>query len=89
MDAYAQYFKPHAGKLTSVEDVYMAILWPAAVGKSNDHVLFEKPATLTGKSAYEQNAGLDSNKDGKVTKQEAAAKVKAKLAKGLLPENSG
>jgi len=43
----------------------------------------------TAERAYEQNAGLDSNKDGKVTKQEAAAKVKAKLAKGLLPENSG
>jgi len=42
----------------------------------------------TAERAYEQNAGLDSNKDG-VTKQEAAAKVKAKLAKGLLPENSG
>ena len=62
----------------------MAILWPAAVGKDNAYVLFSKPS-----KAYEQNMGLDSNKDGNVTKDEAAQKVQAKLEKGRKPENAG
>jgi hypothetical protein len=53
----------------------MAILWPAAVGKSNDYVLFSSPS-----KAYEQNKGLDLNKDGNITKAEAAAKVRNQLS---------
>ncbi len=79
----AKYFHEYKGKLTALEDVYMAVLWPAAVGKENPHVLFSKPS-----QAYEQNKGLDRNKDGKVTKIEAAARVQAKLDKGRKPENA-
>jgi uncharacterized protein (DUF2345 family) len=78
MDWVLKYFK--AGpirKLSNVtlEDLYMAILWPAAVGKSNDYVLFSSPS-----KAYEQNKGLDLNKDGNITKAEAAAKVRNQLS---------
>jgi len=66
------------GPVLTLEDMYMGILLPSAVGKPNSHVLF----TGTGAS-YRQNAGLDTNKDGKVTKYEAAAKVREKLTKGL------
>jgi hypothetical protein len=69
------YFKPY--RVRTLEDVYMAILWPAAVGKPNDFVLFESPS-----KQYKQNRGLDQNGDGKVTKFEAAAAVRAKLTKG-------
>ena len=37
-----KYFKSRKGKLHSLEDVYMAILWPAAIGKPDDYVLFAK-----------------------------------------------
>jgi len=77
LDYVAKYFRPYKGKLKTIEDVYMAILYPAAIGKPNEHVLFERPA-----KAYEQNKGLDANGDGKVTKGEAASRVRAKLAKG-------
>ena len=56
----------------------MAILWPAAVGKPEAHVLFRAPT-----NTYKQNKGLDANKDGQVTKGEAAAKVQLQLNKGL------
>jgi papain like cysteine protease AvrRpt2/transglycosylase-like protein with SLT domain len=74
------------GELATVEDVYMAILWPAAIGKSNSTVLFDKADTVHPKR-YSQNAGLDKDKDGKITKAEAASMVVAKLAKGQKPEN--
>lgn len=78
------YFSPHEGRLTSLSDLYMAILWPRAVARDDAFVLFSAPQT-----AYAQNAGLDANRDGQVTKGEAAAKVFAKLSKGLSKELRG
>ena len=75
-----KYFEPYTGRLQTVEDLYMAILWPAAIGKAEDYVLFDKVRTP---KAYAQNKGLDHNKDGKVTKQEATSAVRAKLNRGM------
>jgi len=77
------YFKPLTGKLRSVSDLYMKILWPAAVGKPEDFVLWSKGARPT---TYSQNQGLDVNKDGFITKAEAASKVYDKLTRGLQPQ---
>jgi hypothetical protein len=77
LDYVEKYFKPHSGKLQTLEDIYMAILWPAAIGKPNDHILFKK-----GSAAYTQNAGLDIDKDGNITKAEAAGKVREKYERG-------
>jgi hypothetical protein len=71
-----RYFAPYRGKLTTLEDIYMAILWPRAVGRASDYVLW------SGGVAYEQNRGLDVDEDGTITKQEAASRVAATLAKG-------
>lgn len=78
-----KYFAPFKGKLNNLGDVYMAILWPKGVGQSDDYVLFDKGV------AYRQNAGLDKNKDGKVTRGECLVKIQDKLAKGLLAVNVG
>jgi len=78
------YFKPYAGRLKTLADVYMAILWPAGIGKPENWVLWDKENRPT---TYRQNAGLDVNKDGSITKAEAAAKVKAALDRGMRPEN--
>ncbi len=78
LDYVAQYFRPYRGRMSTLSDVYMAILWPAAVGRPEAHVLFRRPSRQ-----YQQNAGLDTNHDGEVTKGEAAAKVQNKLTRGL------
>lgn len=78
-----KYFAPQKGRLKSLADVYMCILWPKAVGKPDDYALF------TGGVAYRQNAGLDTDKDGKVTKREAARKVMGLLEEGRRPGNIG
>jgi hypothetical protein len=81
-----EYFKGYAGRLDNLGDVYMVILWPGAVGKEDHYVLFDKSKMPT---AFRQNAGLDVNKDGLVTRAECLVKINGKLAKGLLPENIG
>jgi hypothetical protein len=73
-----KYLQPFRGRMKSLSDVYMTILFPAAVGKPDAFVLFSNPSI-----AYEQNAGLDVNHDGHITKGEAASKVQAELDKGL------
>lgn len=84
LDYVNRYFSPYAGRLANLGDVYMAILWPKAIGKPDDYVLFAAPSV-----AYQQHKGLDLNKDDKVTRHEAYARVEAKLAKGMKIENYG
>ena len=74
LDYVEKYLEPYAGKMNTVEDAYMAVLWPAAVGRGPSHTLFRQ-----GTAAYRQNSGLDTNGDGRVTAQEAAAKVRARI----------
>ena len=70
-----------------VEDLYMSVLFPAAVGRPNDFVLFGKGASTFGNTDYsepiyyDQNSGLDLNKDGSITKAEAASKVVERMTK--------
>lgn len=80
-----KYFAPYRGRLKTLADLYMAILWPAAVGKPLDAVLWSKADRPT---TYRQNAGLDANRDGIITKGECAGKVYAMLEQGMLAANA-
>lgn len=62
----------------TLEDVYMTILFPKAVGKPND---WPMPWEY-GELAYKQNRGLDLNKDRVITKAEASAGVRRMLDLG-------
>lgn len=77
-----RYFTPHRGRLQTLSDTYMAILWPKAIGQAESAVLWSRQGSP---KTYGQNAGLDSNRDGIITKAEAAAKVQAKLVRGMSP----
>ncbi|MDQ2140921.1 hypothetical protein RBI14_22390 [Alcaligenaceae bacterium B3P038] len=82
LDLVRQYFEPYRGRLKTLSDVYMAILWPAGIGKPEEFVLWSSAGRAT---TYAQNAGLDINRDGVITKAEAAAKVRATLEAGQVP----
>lgn len=81
-----KYFLPLKGKLHNLEDVYMSILWPSAIGKPLDYILFDSKDEKHPKR-YIQNAGLDWNKDGVITKAEASMRILRMLEEGLRPEN--
>lgn len=81
-----EYFLPYQNRLHSIEDLYMAILWPSAVGKPLGYVLFDRNDAAHPKR-YIQNAGLDWNKDGQITKAEACRRVVAMLDEGMRPGN--
>jgi hypothetical protein len=67
-----KYLQPYKGKIKSLDDLYMAILYPKAIGKEGDYPLFKE-----GSTAYDQNIGLDLNDDKVITKAEAASKVRS------------
>lgn len=72
-----KYFRPYRGRLENLSDVYMAVLYPAAVGKPQDYTLFG------GGIAYRQNSGLDVDQNGRITKEEATAKVAGSYKEGV------
>ncbi|MFD1216795.1 hypothetical protein [Microbulbifer celer] len=78
LDYVERYFLPRKGRLKTLEDVYLAILYPAAIGIDPEEALFQR-----GAKTYEQNSGFDKNKDGKITPAEISIKVRQKYEKGL------
>jgi hypothetical protein len=82
LDWVEKYFRPNAARIHTLEDLYMAVLWPRGIGKLLEYSLWK-----TGTRAYAVNKGLDANRDGRVTKREAAAAVRRQLKDGLQPGN--
>ncbi len=78
LDFVLKHFLRHKGKVGKISDVYMAIFRPASVGAPEGSALYVKPSR-----EYEQNAELDTNNNGVITKEEATSKVIAKLQRGL------
>ena len=70
LDYVERYFQPYKGKIGTLKDAYMAVLYPKAIGKPEWYPLF-----TSGTKAYEQNAGLDRDKKGMVTVADAVSMV--------------
>jgi hypothetical protein len=58
----------------TLEDLYMAIIWPAAVGQKNDYIMWR-----AGSIQYQQNP-LDVGGKGYITKADAASYVRNQVA---------
>ncbi|GAB4421873.1 MAG: hypothetical protein OHK0039_37370 [Bacteroidia bacterium] len=59
---YLQNVRERYGEFMSLADLYLAILYPRALNQDYCYTLYAKPS-----QSYEQNAGLDENRDGRVT----------------------
>lgn len=79
-----KYFVPYRGRMKTLSDMYMAVLWPRAIGKPDDYVLWDKEHWPT---TYRQNAGLDTNRNDIITKFEAAGRVYQMLEEGRSKAN--
>lgn len=91
LDLVFKYFDMWAGrgkKYARLEDLYLTIFYPSAVGKKPDEILFRKdsPIDIEAKS-YLQNNGFDFNKDGVITVGEINTRLYAAYYDGMLPSN--
>lgn len=81
LDYVYNYFKGYAGQIHNIQDAYMVVFMPIAVGKDNSYKLGIKGSTeqlapgLSYGAVYSQNYGLDIDGDGVITKAEAAQQV--------------
>ncbi|MEM8897580.1 MAG: transglycosylase SLT domain-containing protein [Bacteroidota bacterium] len=71
---YLDRVKARHGYYQSLTDLYLAILYPRAINKSMNYVMYSKPSIT-----YKQNAGLDVNKDGKVTVKDIDLRMRKKF----------
>lgn len=72
-----QYLKPYAGKIGSLQDLYLAVFRPAAIGRAPDAPLLTR---TSHPKAYLQNAGLDQDGDGVITVKDAVDAVQRTTA---------
>lgn len=75
-------------KYTQLEDFYLTIFYPAAVGRKADETLFRKDSTdrMEAKS-FLQNNGFDKNKDGVITIGEICTTIYDIYYQGMDPAN--
>lgn len=74
-----QYFKPYAGKMKTVYDVYKVVFFPVSLGKPTDWVF--QTASLNAGLIARQNPAIDINKDGQITVSEFEAYIDTYLKK--------
>lgn len=76
-----RYYQIYASKIKNLGDAYMAVLWPAAIGRPDSQVLWEKNSGPY-QEEYKRNSGLDVNNDGMITRGEASASVNSSYMRG-------
>lgn len=72
-----EYFKPYKNRLTSLGNTYLAVFYPAALGRGDDYVIATSPS-----STYTQNAGLDVARKGYITAGDTVARVERSYREG-------
>lgn len=80
LDYVEKYFWRYRTRVKTLSDLYMAILWPAAIGRAESAVLWSKD---TNAPTYKANSGLDLNQDGTVTVGECVHKIRNKYVRGF------
>ncbi|MBI2106689.1 N-acetylmuramoyl-L-alanine amidase [Candidatus Woesearchaeota archaeon] len=77
-----KYFNQYKSRIRkdNLEDVYMTVLYPEAIGKSDTTKILYRIYEKNGKiiNEYNANKGLDVNKDGEISVREAVVKVTEK-----------
>jgi hypothetical protein len=89
LDYVEKYFKQFKKKkFKTLTDVYLAVLYPAAMGKSKNHVVFDGTSSSKRQRGYYlANRLLDKDKDKKVQQREIAAFIHRYLKEGLKKGN--
>jgi hypothetical protein len=72
LDYVEKYLMTYKGKYKTFDDLYLAIFWPAAIGKPDDY-------KIGSKEVARQNPIFDPNKDEQITKAEVRQRLFAQI----------
>lgn len=81
LDYVEKYFEPYAARIKNLGDCYLAVLWPAAIGRPDSYIMWERDSGEY-MAEYAANSGLDVNRDGKITRGEAISAVNTSYMRG-------
>ncbi len=73
-----KYFSSYRGKLNSLEDVYLAVFYPAAMNKAATYVVGSAPGAV-----YTQNAGFDRTGKGYITRSDITSSISSVLSRAI------
>ena len=79
---YLEKVRSRYGSFQTLTDLYLAILYPKAIGQDYCYTLYAKPS-----KAYKQNSGLDENKDGRVTISDVDRRLKRLFPTAYMTES--
>lgn len=77
----AYYQKKAPGRVRNLGDAYLAVLWPAAVGRPDSYIMWERDSGPYQRE-YAANSGLDVSRNGIITRGEAVASVNTSYMRG-------
>lgn len=72
-----KYFKPYAGRINSITDLYTITFFPRALGKPDDYIL--QTDTLKAGTIAAQNKPYDINRDNQITYRELKDSINKKV----------
>ena len=73
LDYVLAYFKPYAGRLTSITDLYMVTFFPRGLGREDSYTM--QTDTISAAKIAAQNPGFDLDKNGAITAGEFRASI--------------
>lgn len=73
-----RYLMPYRGRMRTIEDAYLAVFTPAAIGRRPGYVLYRR-----GQRSYHRNLGHDRNRDGRITKAEVGTNARLRWQQGV------
>lgn len=82
LDFVEKYYQQYQGRIRNLGDAYLAVLWPAAIGKPDSYIMWQQ-STGSYQAQYAANSGLDVNRDGNITRGEAVAAVNTSYQRGI------
>lgn len=85
---YFEMWERRGKRYAALEDFYLTIFYPSAVGRRPDEALFRKNSEKRIEVlSYLQNNGFDYNKDGIITVGEITTKLYTTYYTGMVPNN--
>ncbi len=76
------YLLPFKSRLKSLEDTYLAVFWPSAIGQLDSYVIANQDGTSFEQAVYRQNKGFDSSGSGQITRSDIVSTIRSVYRSG-------
>lgn len=72
------------GRLGTLDDTYLAVFFPAAIGKSDDYVVGTRDGTEFQQAVYNQNRGFDGSGAGVIRRGDIVSTIRGLYQRSLV-----